>query len=126
MRFDLEADTKADFDLNRFSRPDRALGWCRGILPDADGTVWVGFSRVRYTALRQNVDWIRRGFHDVDRAAPAPTRIARYDLVEGALKDEIELENAGMNTVFSIHRPSASSATGKAQELSSLSYDGRG
>ena len=35
---------------------------------------------------------------------PAPTRIARYDLSKNALVDELDLESAGMNTVFSIHK----------------------
>jgi hypothetical protein len=125
MRFDLETKTKTVFDLNHFSRQKRALGWCRGILPREDGTAWVGFSRIRYTALRQNIDWIRHGFRDIDRQPPATTRVARYDLAESVLKDEIELETAGVNTVFSIHCLSSSCAAGKSQEFSSLPYNRR-
>jgi hypothetical protein len=92
-------------DLNQAQGPyqDRPLGWCRGILPLGGNEAWLGFSRIRYTALRQNIDWIRRGFRNIDRLPPAPTRIARYDLAKNALVDEIDLELAGMNTVFSIH-----------------------
>jgi hypothetical protein len=101
---DLASAKMTTFDLNQVRGPykDRPLGWCRGILPHGKD-VWVGFSRIRYTQLRQNIDWIRRGFRDADRLPPAPTRIARYDLANNELLGEIDLEPAGMNTVFSIH-----------------------
>lgn len=104
LRFDLASGAKQSFDLNLAEGPykDRPLGWCRGVLPRGDG-IWVGFSRIRYTALRQNIDWVRRGFRNVDRLPPAPTRIARYDSGKNEFVDEFDLEPAGMNTVFSIH-----------------------
>jgi hypothetical protein len=103
VRFDLRSGAMRRFDLNAWSRTKAPLGWCRGVLP-AGPSAWVGFSRIRYTSLRQNLDWVRRGFRDVDRLPAAPTRIARYDLERGVLIDEVDLETAGMNTVFSIHR----------------------
>jgi len=106
LRFDVTSGKQQCFDLNLMgtSYPDRALGWCRGVLPHAD-CAWVGFSRIRYTSMRQNVDWIRRGFRRVDRYPPAPTRIAHYNLREHKLLEEIDLEGQGMNTIFSIHAP---------------------
>jgi hypothetical protein len=103
LRFDLNSGEKRVFDLNCMRNGDdkRPLGWCRGILP-AGAEAWIGFSRIRYTALRQNLDWIRYGFRDADRYPPAPTRIARYDLDEGRLIAEVDLEPVGMNTVFSV------------------------
>ncbi len=91
------------FDLNRIrdAKGDRPLGWCRGIQPFGN-QAWVGFSRIRYTALRQNLDWIRHGFRDADRQPPAPTRVARYDLGRGTLIEEVDVEGAGMNAIFSI------------------------
>jgi hypothetical protein len=105
LRVDLASGKMQSFDLNQARGPyeDRPLGWCRGILP-LGNEVWVGFSRIRYTALRHNIDWIRRGFRNIDRLPPAPTRVARYDLGKNALVDEFDLEPAGMNTVFSIHK----------------------
>ena len=102
---DLASGKMQGFDLNQARGPykDRPLGWCRGILP-LGNEVWVGFSRIRYTALRHNIDWIRHGFRNIDRLPPAPTRVARYDLGKNALVDELDLEPAGMNTVFSIHK----------------------
>jgi hypothetical protein len=104
LRFDLATKEKQSFNLNSIPGcyRDRPLGWCRGVLPLGDKT-WTGFSRIRYTALRQNLDWIRHGFRQGDRHPPAPTRIACYNLVDSALIDEINLESEGMNTVFSIH-----------------------
>ncbi len=103
LRFDLKSGEKQIFDLNEMRRAEaaRPLGWCRGLLP-LGNQVWTAFSRIRYTTLRQNIDWVRRGFRDADRYQPAPTRIARYDLGEGKLLDEVDLEPVGMNTVFSI------------------------
>jgi hypothetical protein len=102
--FDLASGKMTTVDLNRTNGPykDRPLGWCRGILP-LGNEAWIGFSRIRYTQLRQNIDWIRRGFRDADRLPPAPTRIARYDLARSELLGEFDLEPTGMNTVFSIH-----------------------
>ncbi len=104
LRFDLASRQMRSFDLNDLPNcyNDRPLGWCRGILPLGE-QILVGFSRIRYTALRQNLDWVRRGFRHVDRHPPAPTRIARYDLAKKLLIDEFNLEHVGLNTVFSIH-----------------------
>jgi hypothetical protein len=104
LRFDLVTGEKKSFALPAMSGSyrDRPLGWCRGILPLGE-TVWVGFSRVRFTALRHNLDWVRRGFKQIERLPPAPTRIACYDLVKRALLKEIDLEQQAMNTIFSIH-----------------------
>lgn len=104
LRFDLASREKQSFALPAMqgSYRDRPLGWCRGILPLGD-KVWVGFSRVRFTELRRNLDWIRRGFREIDRLPPAPTRIACYDLAGNALLEEIVLEQQAMNTIFSIH-----------------------
>ena len=104
LRFGLGSGEKQTFDLNRMRGPyeHRPLGWCRGILPSAKEAL-VGFSRIRYTSLRHNLDWVRHGFRDDERQPPAPTRVARYDLEGQRFIDEIIVEGAGMNTVFSIH-----------------------
>jgi hypothetical protein len=102
--FDLASGAMQSIDLNLANGPykDRPLGWCRGILLRGKDA-WVGFSRIRYTQLRQNVDWVRHGFRYADRLPPAPTRVARYDLAKNECLEEIDLEPAGLNTVFSIH-----------------------
>jgi hypothetical protein len=103
LRFDLTSGEMQCLDLNKIGNcGSRPLGWCRGILPLGQ-KAWIGFSRIRYTALRQNLDWIRRGFHHADRLPPAPTRVACYDITNRILLAEINLEDVAMNTVFSIH-----------------------
>jgi hypothetical protein len=104
LRFDLASGAMQHFDLNEIgnSYNGRPLGWCRGIMPLGQ-TAWIGFSRIRYTALRQNLDWVRRGFRHEERHPPAPTRVACYDLANRILVSEINLEDVAMNTVFSIH-----------------------
>jgi len=104
VRFDLASREKQTFALAVMagSYRDRPLGWCRGILPLGE-KIWVGFSRVRFTALRHNLDWVRRGFRQIERLPPAATRIACYDFSVRALVEQIEVEQQAMNTIFSIH-----------------------
>jgi hypothetical protein len=83
-------------DLNALEGRGASLGWCRGLLVQGD-EAWVGFSRFRPTRLRQNVQWVRRGFR-----RPRPTRLARYDLVRGRLLGELDLEPHGLDVLFSI------------------------
>jgi hypothetical protein len=87
---------------------DRPLGWCRGLLPRS-GQAWVGFTRIRYTKLRQNLSWIRHGFRWAEAHRFRPTRIALYDLEAGrngsgpAPLREVDLEPAGLGAVFGIY-----------------------
>lgn len=83
-------------NLNKLHDEDTLLGWCRGVLL-AEGKAWVGFSRIRPTRFRQTLSWVRQGFR-----RSLPTHIACYDLVEKQLLAEINLENQGLNAVFSI------------------------
>ncbi|MES1245476.1 MAG: hypothetical protein ABUT39_27980 [Acidobacteriota bacterium] len=104
--FDLATGERRELDLNGLMEPDddRPLGWCRGLhLPDDGRLAWVGFSKLRPTKLKQNLSWIRHGFKETPRL---PTRIALYDLERPARLREIDLEPAGLNAVFSIHRAS--------------------
>lgn len=83
-------------DLNEMHPAGTLLGWCRSLLPDGD-RIWVGFSRIRPTRLRENVAWVARGFKSVK-----PTHIAYYDLARRECLLEIDLEPAGLNAVYSI------------------------
>lgn len=86
-------------------RTDALLGWCRGLTFVGDHAV-VGFSRIRHTRFRSSLSWIRNGF-----TASEPTRIAVYDPRTWTLVDEVDLEPAGCNAVFSIlDRPSTAGA----------------
>ncbi len=83
-------------DLNTMHSTDTLLGWCRGILVDGE-KAWVGFSHIRPTKLRENLAWVMRGFRQV-----LPTRVACYDLVRRRCVAEIDLQEYGLNAVFSI------------------------
>jgi hypothetical protein len=120
VRFDLATGKRTHIGLAQ-PDDDHALGWCRGLLPCGGGRAWVGFSRFRYTKLRQNISWARHGFRTSQDHRRHPTRIVLYDLegfegLEGgppgppALLHRVDLEDAGMGAVFSIHAEAASRA----------------
>lgn len=90
-------------DLNKINNTDKPLGWCRGIAIDS-GKVWVGFSRLRPTKIQENISWIKHGFKKISTSTynTLPTRVACYDLVAKKLEKEINLEEYGLNSVFSI------------------------
>jgi hypothetical protein len=103
--FDLATGERTDHDLNNVREPDddRPLGWCRGVLPLGGGRAWVGFTRLRHTKLRQNLSWLRHGFRATEHHRALPTRVALYDFEQPAKLQEIDLEDAGLNAVFSVH-----------------------
>lgn len=84
-------------DLNTIDNEEANLGWCRGILVEGD-SAWVGFSRLRPTAFRENVSWVREGFK-----RSVGTHVANYDLAGRRLIKRIELEDTTpLNAVFSV------------------------
>lgn len=78
------------------TRNDTLLGWCRGLTFIGDHAI-VGFSRIRHTNVRGALSWVRNRFTTAE-----PTRIAVYDRRDWSLVDEVDLEPAGCNAVFSI------------------------
>jgi hypothetical protein len=89
-------------DLNTMYDGRRSLGWARGLEILDDDHVVVGFSRLRPTKWKQNIQWVKS---QLGRDADVfPTRIAMFDIRRGRLCWEVNLEQAGMNAVFSIHR----------------------
>lgn len=93
-------------DLHRIVGGGPPLGWCRGIEVLDDGMVVVGFSRLRPTKWTENVRWVKHKLGGKG-ADLRPTRIALFDLKAGRMVWEIDLEPAGMNVVFSVHRAPA-------------------
>ena len=75
-----------------------ALGFCRGVLPLDQGRAWVGFTRLRQTKFKEKVAWVKQGLREHRR----PTHVALYDLAAKKCLKEINLEEYGMNAVFSI------------------------
>jgi hypothetical protein len=87
-------------DLKPIDGQNALLGWCRGLLPVDDRRIWVGFTRVRKTNLKENVLWVKSIFHE--GMGVKPTHISLYDIVGRQCLQEFDLEPHGMNIVFSI------------------------
>jgi hypothetical protein len=92
-----------NIDLNRIAGDGRPLGWCRGIEMLDDDHAVVGFSRLRPTRWKQNVQWAKHRLGRDSGLGLQPTRIAMFDLRDERMCWEIDLEPAGVNVVFSIH-----------------------
>jgi hypothetical protein len=90
-------------DLHAIGGGGPPLGWCRGIEVLGEDLVAVGFSRLRPTKWTENVRWVKHKLGGKG-ADLRPTRIGIYDLKADRLVKDIDLEPAGMNVVFSVHR----------------------
>jgi hypothetical protein len=92
-------------DFKTMDDPNCLLGWCRGVAPVDKEKLWVGFTRVRKTRLLENVVWVKRVFKE--GMTEKPTHISLYDTAREKCVQEIDLEQYGMNIVFSmfpVHR----------------------
>ena len=74
------------------------LGWCRGVLISEKGRAWIGFSRLRSTKFKEKLLWATHGFKELQN----PTHLTLYDIEAKKRLQEIDLEQYGMNSVFSI------------------------
>lgn len=91
-----------DWDLNRIVGARKALGWCRGLHVIDERRVVVGFSRLRPSKIRENLHWVAHQFGAAHTAGALPSRIALFDLERGTMDWEINVEDHGMNVLFSI------------------------
>jgi hypothetical protein len=94
----LQVDDVAD--LKQIDGQNALLGWCRGLLPIDKKRIWVGFTRVRKTKFQENIQWVKKAFHE--GMGVKPTHISLYDLAEGKCLKEFDLEPHGINIIFSI------------------------
>jgi len=90
-------------DLKTIEGVKYSLGWCRGLLVVDKKRVIVGFSRIRPTRLRQNFRWVKHALRMGKTSGLRPSRIAQYDLEKRCLDWEFNLEDNGVNALFSIH-----------------------
>ena len=93
-------------DLTAMHPKDVLLGWCRGIMFE-DGLLWVGFSRIRPTKIRENVGWIARGFK-----RDLGTHVGSYDLSAKECVGQYGVEDQGLSAIFSILPGPESQAAG--------------
>ncbi len=92
-----------DIDLNLVEpRRPQELGWCRGLAFEGD-EVWVGFTRIRHTKIRENLSFLKHGFERVGAYNTLPTRVACYNIPQRRLLHEVNLEDLRLNAVFSLH-----------------------
>lgn len=89
-------------DLRTIQDRDNEIlpAWCRGLLPIDERKIWVGFTRIRQTLLRENVRWVKAVLREGTVAKP--TQIALFDIVSKECLKQIDLEPYGMHTVFGI------------------------
>lgn len=87
-------------DLKQMNGQKALLGWCRGLLPLDERRSWVGFTRVRKTKFKENILWVKNIFYE--GMVEMPTHIALYDIVGKRCLQEFDLEQHGMNVIFSI------------------------
>lgn len=90
-------------DLNNIYETDYRLGWCRGVLSLDQDRALVGFSRLRPTKIRKNLQWLSYKVGVSDTMGALPTRMALIDLTGGAVVREYPLEQFDFNVLFSIH-----------------------
>jgi hypothetical protein len=67
----------------------------------------VGFSRLRPTRWKQNVQWAKHRLAGGNGLGLLPTRIALFNLRTEKFCWDVDLEPAGVNVVFSIHNAPA-------------------
>lgn len=84
-------------DLTRAHPPDMLLGWARGLLVQGDH-MWVGFSRIRPTKIRENVGWVLRGLK-----RDFGTHVGCYDLRTRESLAQVQVEQFGLSAIFGIY-----------------------
>lgn len=83
-------------DLTKSHPPDMLLGWARSLYIDGD-RMWVGFSRIRPTKIRENVGWVLRGLK-----RDFGTHVGCYDLRTGRSLGMYNVESFGLSAIFGI------------------------
>ena len=87
-------------DLAAVNGREMLLGWCRGPLCVDPDKFWVGFTRIRRTRFQENLFWLNHTIRN--RMLKKPAHIALYNISAGTCLQEFNLEQYGMNVVFSI------------------------
>lgn len=80
---------------------EEPLGWCRGLLVDGE-VAWVGFTRIRATALRRSLAWARGRLRGKPVATRRPTRLCAFALSTGRCLLEIPLAPVEIDVLMGI------------------------
>lgn len=94
--------TRNVYDLNTMTGSDRILGWCRGLHVLDDKRAVVGFSRLRPSKIRENLQWVKYSLGLRKNPGKLGTRLVCFDLENGTTEWMFDLEAHGMNAVFSV------------------------
>lgn len=81
---------------------DGVAGWCRGIDPLAGDRALVGFSRIRPTRFARNLAWLESRLRGPEHAA-RPSHVGLFDLAAGRCDWSHDVQDAGIDAVFSVH-----------------------
>jgi hypothetical protein len=92
------------FDLNEVNIEERPLGWCRGLHVEGD-KLYIGFSTLRSTKLRENLAWVKNGFKErKENMRLLPARVVEYNMTTRTIEKEIVVEEMGMSAIFAVLR----------------------
>jgi hypothetical protein len=95
-------------DLTKSHPQDMLLGWARSVLIDGP-YMWVGFSRIRPTKIRENVGWVMRGLK-----RDFGTHVGCYEIATGKSLGQFNVESHGLSAIFGIYpAPDAAAAAGR-------------
>lgn len=96
-------------DVTKLRQGTRKVGWCRGLKLLNDGQILVGFTRLRPTRFQDNIGWVKSRIKDLagiadtpDSGVYVPTHIACIDPEQGRVDWTLNLEEQGLNAIFSI------------------------
>jgi len=87
-------------NLNNTENSSKTLGWCRGLHFISEDVFLVGFTRIRNTKFKANLNWIKKSYHDLSKNLP--TRIAAFSISENRFLYDVNLEKNELDAVFSI------------------------
>ena len=85
-------------NLNEIGEDNTPLGWCRSMAVDGD-IAYVGFSRLRQTAVKENVRWL---MNFVGKEDKKDTHIAVYDMRNKKMLGEFYIPVEMSNVIYSI------------------------
>ena len=91
------------YDLASMLPGVRRPGWCRGLSVIDEDRILVGFTRMRPTKWKSNVNWMQSQWNNLKWLSRMPARICLFNLKERRAEWNIPLQDFGLTTVFSIH-----------------------
>jgi hypothetical protein len=94
--------TKDVFNIDVLDNSGYNLGWCRSLCLAGQDKYIVGFSRLRPSKYDSYTRWIKKKISKDIYAGNLPTRIVGFNAAQNIIDYEINLEEYGLNCIFSI------------------------